>query len=274
MAPPPSKYVHFTVCLFCLAWPLLLASPIHRTPGVTQNSLREAKGDQTVPKNDQTVPQETAMDTTAYQKVTAHKSSDIVSYQNLRVPRYPCSTSLDCYPKDNINDTIPAKYVNCTDNTCKCNGCFYGLNDSCAIEACHRFRNSSQECVDERKSQKEVFLLSVFLSSLGVANTYIGQNTLGKVQSLSSTHTVYTLSLTHTHTHTHSLTLFLTHSLTHSLPLFLTHSLTHSLPLFLSLSLTHSLSLSLSLSLTLSLSFSLSLSLTHSLTQVVSSWLY
>ena len=216
MAPPPSKYVHFTVCLFCLAWPLLLASPIHRTPGVTQNSPREAKGDQTVPqedqtvpKNDQTVPQEVAMDTTAYQKVNAHKSSDIVSHQNLRLPRYPCSTSQDCYPKDNVNDTIPAKYVNCTDNTCECNGCFYGLNDSCAIEACHRFRYSSQECVDERKSQKKVFLLSVFLSSLGVANTYIGQNTLGRLDQYPH----YTLCHSYTHTLTLSLSLSLIHSL-------------------------------------------------------------
>ena len=55
------------------------------------------------------------------------------------------------------------------------------IDDRCEVNrnACNRYLTDTQECGDDRKSQKTALLLSVFLSASGAANFYIGQNVLG-----------------------------------------------------------------------------------------------
>ena len=138
------------VYLLLVAWPLILANPILR-------AKENAQTDQG----------------TTYSAVNNE-------LQNVHIPEYPCTDDFSCYPEENWNDTIPSKYVSCQNRTCMCNDCFYSLNDTCAVKKCHRFENDTGSCVDDRKSQKEILILSIFLSSTGAANSYIGQNTLGK----------------------------------------------------------------------------------------------
>ena len=66
---------------------------------------------------------------------------------------------------------------------CVCNMCFT-RNSSGLCELCSDYRYSSSQgiCgVDNRPRQLTAFLLSLFLSSTGAANFYIGRNELGKI---------------------------------------------------------------------------------------------
>ena len=166
MASSSAKCVY----LLCFTWPLMLANPIRHT--------RENQILPTGTKDDHTAPHDTR-DSTTYGPVDTHQTN-AVSNRVLGLPEYPCTTNLNCYPKDIVNYTIPTKFIHCQNQTCVCTDCFYSLNDSCVVKECHHFENDSGECVDERKSQKTVFLLSVFLSATGSANSYIGQATLGE----------------------------------------------------------------------------------------------
>ena len=92
-----------------------------------------------------------------------------------------CTNSSDCYPVDLQGSSVPTKYINCSDQKCVCSDCFYATNSykSCAYQRCWEYDNTTQTCNDLRKSQKNTVILSIFLSCLGVANFYIGQNDKG-----------------------------------------------------------------------------------------------
>lgn len=73
---------------------------------------------------------------------------------------------------------------------CSCSDCFFldDTNQRCRMCSDYMYINSSSQCgTDNRQSQLTAFLLSLFLSSTGAANFYIGRNDLG---------------CSHTHTHT------------------------------------------------------------------------
>ena len=96
-----------------------------------------------------------------------------------------CSSNEDCIPLEyhDTNITIPSFLISCDISTglCECQQCFIRRNDVCEVNrnACNRYLVESQECSDDRKSQKTALLLSLFLSAAGAANFYIGQNILG-----------------------------------------------------------------------------------------------
>lgn len=149
-----SLYLLFLTC------PLLLARPNGHTR-TNQNLPTDPKDDHTIPKR---------------------STTGLTVGHDFDSPAHPCTTALDCYPTNYRNDTIPTNFVNCTDGrTCACSECFYRLNDTCALLECHHFENDSGKCVDDRKSQTNIFILSFFLSSVGYANFAIGQNVLGEL---------------------------------------------------------------------------------------------
>lgn len=83
---------------------------------------------------------------------------------------------------------VPQSIVECaTDGVCVCRECFERdgnsgkcmQNTMCPDE--YYFSSSTGTCVDERPSQLVAFLLSLFLSSTGAANFYIGRNDLGEL---------------------------------------------------------------------------------------------
>ena len=96
--------------------------------------------------------------------------------------QYACTTDKDCYPPDMQNSTIPRDIISCENSSglCQCSNCFVRENDTCTLEECHRYDSDKMQCVDQRRSQKTAFILSVLLSSTGAANFYIGQKVLGK----------------------------------------------------------------------------------------------
>ena len=65
---------------------------------------------------------------------------------------------------------------------CVCNDCFMrATNGTCRLCQDYLYSDGQQQCVtDNRPSQLTAFLLSLFLSSTGAANFYIGQNSLGE----------------------------------------------------------------------------------------------
>ena len=95
---------------------------------------------------------------------------------------YTCTTDEDCYPPDVQNSTIPRDIISCDNSSglCQCNNCFVRENDTCTLLDCHHYDSEGMQCVDQRRSQKTAFILSVVLSSTGAANFYIGQYLLGK----------------------------------------------------------------------------------------------
>ena len=84
---------------------------------------------------------------------------------------------------------VPQSLVECaTGGVCVCNECFEldstgrcTQNMMCPDE--YYFSRDTGACVDERPSQLTAFLLSLFLSSTGAANFYIGRNGLGQLVS-------------------------------------------------------------------------------------------
>ena len=162
------------VCLVFISWSLVLVigSPIHPTRD-DQTLPRDTEHDHATPSLDTYTPA-LSIDTQKRGE-TSYNGIDVVS-----ISENQCRKDTDCYPKEYKNYTIPSEFVHCEKNSCQCQDCFYNLNDSCAITDCHHFSNRSGKCVDDRKSQFDAFLLSIFLSATGAANLYIGQDTLGK----------------------------------------------------------------------------------------------
>ena len=94
-----------------------------------------------------------------------------------------CSSDEDCIPLEYQNVSIPSSLISCNTSSglCKCQKCFVRSKDVCELNrnACNTFMVDTCECSDDRKSQKTALLLSGFLSAIGAANFYIGQNLLG-----------------------------------------------------------------------------------------------
>ena len=89
-----------------------------------------------------------------------------------------CTIDSDCYPSE-VNETN--EYIKCEQNLCLCYPCFqHNSNGTCKLSDCFEFSNKT--CYDKRHSQREAFLLSLFLSSLGVANFYINNYELAVIQ--------------------------------------------------------------------------------------------
>lgn len=85
---------------------------------------------------------------------------------------------MDCTPLNMRHENI-SDFIECSaTGLCLCHDCFELWNDICHLKLCQNFV-SEQGCIDSRKSQIEVVLLSAFLSSIGAANFYIGQYVLG-----------------------------------------------------------------------------------------------
>ena len=95
----------------------------------------------------------------------------------------PCTGDYECAPVD--YPTVPSDLVSCVDGACLCLRCFTPNTTSgqCVLQSpCFGYNNSTDTCIDNRKSQETALLLSIFLSSTGAANLYIGQYVLGWVQ--------------------------------------------------------------------------------------------
>ena len=63
-----------------------------------------------------------------------------------------------------------------------CNECFeLADNGTCVEVECEdwRYDEAGRKCNDDRPKQLTAFLLSIFLSSTGAANFYIGRDDLG-----------------------------------------------------------------------------------------------
>uniref|UniRef100_A0A1X7VUS3 TM2 domain-containing protein n=1 Tax=Amphimedon queenslandica TaxID=400682 RepID=A0A1X7VUS3_AMPQE len=93
---------------------------------------------------------------------------------------FECVTASECYPPD-VTDT---SLILCVQGVCLCYPCFQfdSGTGKCSVSQCFTYEPATDECVDNRKSQREAFLFSFFLSSLGVANFYIGEIILGIIQ--------------------------------------------------------------------------------------------
>lgn len=91
-----------------------------------------------------------------------------------------CDTPTDCY--SNYTDAELFLYVKCINSTCLCYPCFLinATTQKCSLDTCYEF--DSGTCLSKQKSQTTAFILSLFLSSVGAANFYIGQYNLGIVQ--------------------------------------------------------------------------------------------
>lgn len=97
------------------------------------------------------------------------------------------SSLVDCIEGKPLQQWCKQYYLHswnpCT-GQCVCNDCFM-INDSsgkCRICSEFSYREDIESCgLDNRQSQLTAFLLSIFLSSTGAANFYIGRNDLGIV---------------------------------------------------------------------------------------------
>ena len=77
---------------------------------------------------------------------------------------------------------LPLLYNAVPGGQCSCNECFErASNGTCVEVECEDWRYDQQElaCQDSRPKQLTAFLLSLFLSSTGAANFYIGRDDLG-----------------------------------------------------------------------------------------------
>ncbi len=90
-----------------------------------------------------------------------------------------------CYP-DGVS-SVPSRLVECVNDFCSCNECFENGNDGrCAAlfpnNTCYFYNSGTTTCQDDRRSQLVAFLLSLFLSGVGAANFYVGQDGLAAGQ--------------------------------------------------------------------------------------------
>lgn len=99
---------------------------------------------------------------------------------SLEVPNsIRCTNYSDCWPSENFNDNTT--YIQCEQNLCICSNCFQlSPNGVCGLAMC--FNYTKGRCVDQRPSQQEAFLLSLFLSSFGAANFYLEDYRLAVIQ--------------------------------------------------------------------------------------------
>ena len=83
-----------------------------------------------------------------------------------------------------IHDCIIIQHRHIRAGRCECADCFMlDEQGQCSSTLCPDFQynNGSGVCAtDQRQTQLTAFLLSLFLSSTGAANFYIGQSALGE----------------------------------------------------------------------------------------------
>ena len=94
---------------------------------------------------------------------------------------FTCTSNSDCY----TNASAPTTLVECVGGTCFCDECFdLGSDGRCTIEfpQCYNYNVGTASCQDDRRSQLVAFLLSLFLSGVGAANFYVGQDGLAAGQ--------------------------------------------------------------------------------------------
>ena len=107
----------------------------------------------------------------------------LCSKSNVAVRQTSCQNSSNCYPANltAAGLTVPSDQISCgLQRQCICSGNCFILNGSiCGYSKCGWYTPNSGTCNSLKKSQTTAFLLSLFVSSLGVANFYIGQNGLG-----------------------------------------------------------------------------------------------
>jgi len=91
-----------------------------------------------------------------------------------------CQNVTDCLPLGVTNTNT--NLAECIAGQCVCTDCFTSNNGSrCQICPDYPYDNAQDRCgLDGRPRQLTAFLLSLFLSSTGAANFYIGQNGLCK----------------------------------------------------------------------------------------------
>lgn len=96
-----------------------------------------------------------------------------------------CQTNADCLPSGVSN--ISSDLVSCVAGQCLCMDCFMSDDDSGRCRRCNDYPYDPVLRIcgrDDRPRQLTAFLLSLFLSSTGAANFYIGQDGLGKAHLL------------------------------------------------------------------------------------------
>eukprot|EP00731_Ephydatia_muelleri_P002407 Em0001g2407a len=94
----------------------------------------------------------------------------------------PCLNNTDCYPTVLKGSAVPSDFIKCESNNCICSGNCFKLNGFiCDFSVWGEYSNATNTCTtaSDLKDQKTAFLLSLFLSSIGAANFYIGRNDLG-----------------------------------------------------------------------------------------------
>ena len=88
----------------------------------------------------------------------------------------PCSSDITCNPDSLGNQSIPKRYVECSNGQCSCNECFMlnsTINRCYLMPPCTNYDNTSLTCIDNRRKQLTAFLLAFFLTPVGAANFYI-----------------------------------------------------------------------------------------------------
>ncbi len=97
-----------------------------------------------------------------------------------------CVSNISCLDSQ-FGTNVPSDLVHCNTDSglCVCSQCFVRINNTCEVIAplCRNYSLDTRQCVEHRKSQETTFLLSVFLSSVGAANFYIGDYVLGELTS-------------------------------------------------------------------------------------------
>ncbi|KAL5517504.1 hypothetical protein EMCRGX_G003059 [Ephydatia muelleri] len=92
-----------------------------------------------------------------------------------------CYNDTDCYPATLKGSAVPTEYIKCENYSCICSSnCFKTSGSTCEYSVCGQYDNATHNCTttSDLKDQKTAFLLSLFLSSIGAANFYIGRNEL------------------------------------------------------------------------------------------------
>ena len=94
-----------------------------------------------------------------------------------------CNSQADCLPANLTGYTVSTDLVLCSaEGICQCTqSCFILNGIRCGYSSCGWYGPNSTICTPiNQKSQLAAFLLTWFLSNVGAANFYIGQNGLGK----------------------------------------------------------------------------------------------
>ena len=159
---------------------------LHSATTTTVTPVENQIESQTVENNDHSLPkylQQSKIGTLAtYTSKDSTVETGYVTEHHqtiLQTPKYPCTTDKKCHPP-NSSYNISSSLVYCDNTTwtCVCNDCFALWNDTCTLKRCYRFDDG--HCTDIKKSQTTLLALSVFFSSTGAANLYIGQEGLGE----------------------------------------------------------------------------------------------